>query len=214
MAKSPHDQFAGTDDERQYQIDQITARYEDEYHAGKSPRIADYVQRYPQFARELTEFALFFHTIGADQPEPEPAPARQLSPAAQAALARIHPPPPIFKGFVQAGLASGYTPPKLAEALGIGRDVLAKLEAHAIAAGSIPHAFIQRAAERLSATPEAIRAYLRGASPAQAGAFFYSDQAPKQEQETFLEAIQASPQLTATQKHEWGEQIKQEGQGT
>ena len=33
--------------ERQYEIDQITFQYADEYRAGRAPRIEDYVRRYP-----------------------------------------------------------------------------------------------------------------------------------------------------------------------
>jgi hypothetical protein len=205
--------------QRQYEIDRITARYEEDYRTGKSPRLEDYLQRYPDFARELKEFALYFHSIAVDLPEPDAIPAAELSPAAEHVLAQITSPPPdqvgeqVLTSLVKSGLAAGYPPPKLAEGLGISRDVLAKLEAHAIAASSLPRSFIQRVAQTLRVAPETVLAYFRGASPAQAGAFFYADNAPRQEQESFLEAIQASPRLTADQKREWAEIVARDVPG-
>lgn len=205
MAKPDQDQQASERRQRQFALDAIIARYQDEYRSGKSPRLEEYVRRYPHFAAELTEFGLYFHAIAADLPPPESVSEAGLSPAAQAALARLASREPPLEGLVQRGLAIGYTPPKLAEAIGISRDVLAKLEAHAIQAMSIPQTFIQRAANTLRVAPAAVNAYLQGTSSAQTSAFFYSEKAPKQEQESFLEAIQASPRLTEAQKREWAE---------
>jgi hypothetical protein len=210
VANSQHDQPTGADYQRQYELDHITAQYEDEYYAGKSPKIAEYIQRYPQFATELMEFALFFHTIGAAEEEPDPVPSPEFTAAEQKVRALIQAESASFQhaaieGLVQQGLSVGYLPPKLAEALGISRDVLAKLEAHAVAASTIPRTFIQRASKILQVVPEAIIGFLQGATPAQAGGFFYADQAPQQEQEAFLEAIQTSPRLTTEQKQEWAE---------
>jgi hypothetical protein len=211
MANPPQDQ----DDERQYALDQITAHYEDEYRAGKSPKIAEYIQRYPQFARELREYALLFHTIGVDQPEPDPTPAPQFSIAAEIARARIREQlvsgarTPL-SGIIKQGRLAGYMAPKLAEMVGLSLDILAKLDAHAIIGASIPRTLIQRLAATLRVTPEAVASYLASPQTAQGGAFFYADQAPRQRQESFQDAVQNSPALSAALKREWGEIIEQE----
>ena len=202
--------------QRQYEVDRITARYEDEYRAGKSPRLEDYLRRYPDFARELKEFYLYFHSIAVELPELDAVPAAELSMAGEQALAQISLPMAspdtehLLTSLVESGLAAGYAPPKLAEMLGISRDILAKLEAHAIAASSIPRSFIERAADTLRVAPETVTTYFHGAKPTQSGAFFYADQAPAQEQESFLEAIQTSPRLTADQKREWAEIVSRD----
>ena len=74
---------------RQYEIDSIIARYVDAYHAGQSPRIEDYVQRYPQYTGELLEFAIYYHTIGFATESLDGPPDPALSPAAVKAMARI-----------------------------------------------------------------------------------------------------------------------------
>ncbi|HEU5199859.1 MAG TPA: hypothetical protein VFU32_09490 [Ktedonobacterales bacterium] len=226
--------------QQQYELQRILARYQHEYHTGKSPRIEAYVQQYPQFAAELIDFAFYFHTIAADLPEPGATPAATLSPAAEKALVQIKAaepepeatpaagesaaaaeapaqistqPAPTISGLFQQGLDAGYAPPELAESLGISWDVLAKLEAHAISVTSIPRTLIQRIAGTLSVLPETILAYLREATAGQAGTFYYADQPPTQQQETFLEAIQASPELSSQQKGEWAKIVEQEVAG-
>ena len=52
--------------ERQYEIDRITFQYATEYRSGHAPHIEDYPRRYPQYASELLDYALYFHTIGFD----------------------------------------------------------------------------------------------------------------------------------------------------
>ena len=94
--------------ERQYEIDLITAQYADAYRSGHAPRIEEYMQRYPQYTRELLEFAVYFHSVGFDAAESDAAPAAELSPAAQKALAQIREQraaasTPPLEGLVQQG---------------------------------------------------------------------------------------------------------------
>ncbi len=206
--------------ERRYEIDRITAEYADEWRAGRSPRVEDYVGRYPNYATEISEFALYFHSIAFDLPEPDAVPAAQLSPAATNALAQIGlaraaapaAPTPI-EGLVKQGAAVGFTPRKLAEAVRLSTDLLGKLEARAIDVATIPPTLVRRLAETLNVTTEAVAAYLGAAGPAQAGAFFYADQAPAQRQEAFLDAVQGST-LGPELKREWSEIVTRDREGS
>lgn len=212
--------MATTDDERrsqrerQYDIDRITARYVAEWRAGRTPKIEAYVQRYPAYERELLEFAVTYHTIGHDAPEPDAVAATELSPAAQRALARIRgqhavPVAPVaIEGLVKQGVAAGYSPPRLAAAVGLTTDLLAKLEARAIAVATIPRLLIERLSQTLGVAPDAITSFL-GASPAAqaGGAFYYADQAPEQRQESFLEAVQSSA-LAPAARRAWEEAVR------
>jgi len=197
--------------ERQYEIDRITFEYATEHRNGNNPRIEDYVRRYPQYASELLEYALYFHTVGFDRQTlvgpAEPA----LSPAAEKAMARIRAlsaqaAPVVVESLVQLGLRANYAPPQLAAAVGLNGALLQRLEAHAISAASIPGALIQRFADVLKTAPDAIRAYL-GASPA--GGFYMADQQPDQQQQTFLDAVETSA-LSPERKREWAEIVNAE----
>jgi hypothetical protein len=204
--------------ERQFEIDRITFQYVTEYRAGRAPRIEDYVRQYPEYAGELLEYALYFHTTGVDsEPLTEPD-ELQISPAAEKALARIReqraayaPTSAGISSLVQHGIQLNIAPPRLAETLGISSDLLGKLEARAIIAASIPRTLLQRLAETLKTTPEAILAYLRGAEASQSPGFFYADQPPEQQQETFLDAVQTSA-LSPERKREWAEIVNADTQ--
>ncbi len=197
--------------ERQFEIDRMTFQYATEYRSGRAPHIEDYLRRYPQYASELLDYALYFHTIGFDsEPLEEPA-ELTLSPAGEIAMARIRalsaaPAPAAIASLVKQGVLVGYAPPQLAEAVGLTPDLLGRLEARAIAAASIPRALFQRLAATLKTAPEAIAAYL-GAAPA--GGFYLADQPPAQQQESFLDAVQAST-LSPERKREWAEIVNGE----
>jgi hypothetical protein len=208
--------------ERQYEIDRLTAQYADEYHAGRVPRIEDYVQRHPDFAAELLGFAVYFHTVGAETEAPGDAAAVELSTAAQQALTQIRQhraatssapadvaSAPVsaaasLDGLVKQGIRAGVSPRALAEAVGLTTNLLGKLEAHAIAAASIPPTLVRRLAATLTVAPESVASYLGLSSTPQAGAFYYADQPPTQQQEAFLDAVQGSA-LSPERKREWVE---------
>lgn len=191
---------------RQYELDGIIARYVDAYHAGQSPRIEDYIHRYPHYSSELLEFAVYYHTIGFATESLDGPPDPALAPAAEKAMAwireqRERPAPVAIQSLVQLGLDAKYSPPQLAAAVGLTVDLLGKLQAHAIAAATIPRTLMQRFADVLQTAPEAIAAYL-SASPA--GGFYMADQQPDQQQESFLDAVEASA-LSPEGKREWAE---------
>lgn len=204
--------------ERQYEIHRITFEYAEEYRQGHAPRIDDYVRRYPEYAQELLEYALYFHTTGFDSEPLEEPGELKLSPEAEKALARIREQPLVYpvapvtpapiESLVKLGIAAGYTPPQLAEAVGLTPALLGRLEARAIAAASIPRALFQRLGEALKVVPDAVAAYL-GAQPGQAGGFYYADRPPAQQQESFLAAVQSSA-LSPERKREWAEIVSQE----
>lgn len=204
--------------ERQYEIDRITFEYATAFRSGRAPRVEDYVARYPQYASELVEFALYFNTIGFDS-EPFDGPAEPaLSAAGEAVMARIreqraaYPSAPALAGtpaietLAKRGIQVGFAPPKLAEAVGLTYDVLGRLDARNINTATIPPTLLQRLAAALKTTSEAIAAYL-GTGPA--GAFYYATQQPTEERTSFLDAIQAST-LSPERKQEWAEIVKAE----
>ncbi len=206
--------------ERQYEIDSITFQYSEEYRQGRHPRIQEYVRRYPQYASELLDYALYFHTVGFDSPPLEEPADLALSPESAAALARIWErsganAPDTAPASADApitslsarGMALKLAPPQLAAAVGLTTPLLARLEAHKIAVATIPRTLIQRLADALKTAPEVIGAYLGATQAGQAGAFYYADQQPTEKQESFLDAVQASA-LTPEQKREWAEVIK------
>lgn len=200
--------------ERQYEIDRVTEQYADEYRRGRAPRMEEYLRRYPQYAQELLEFGVYFHSVELDIETLDGPPDSDLSPAAQKALARIRTQPApgqitAIEGLVKQGVAVGYSPKKLAEAVGLTTDLLGKLEARAIAIATVPITLVRRLAETLQVAPEAVATYLGAAHAGQAGAFYYADQPPTQQQQSFLDAVQASA-LSGELKQEWAKIVQEE----
>jgi hypothetical protein len=200
--------------ERQYEIDRITAKYADDLRYGRAPRIEDYVQQYPEYARELLEFAMYYHTVGFDASEPEDVQAANLSPAAQQALARIRSRRTAaaaaaapLEGLVKQAAAIGYSPRTLAEAVGLTTELLGRLEARAISVATIPPTLVRRFAHLLQVTPEAVAAYLGAARAGEGGVFYYADQPPTHQQQSFLDAVQSSA-LPTERKQEWADVVK------
>lgn len=216
MADNDETQRARRRDQReqQYEIDRITAQYVIEFRLDRSPHIEDYVRQYPQYTQELLEFAVYFHTVGLDAAEPDQIPAAELSPAAQKALTQIRERRATVSiaplvGLVKQGAQVGYSPRKLADAVGLTTNLLGKLEARAIAVATIPPTLVRRLADTLNVTPEAVASYLGAARPGDAGAFYYADQPPTQQQEPFLDAVQASA-LSPERKREWAEIVSED----
>ncbi|WIG61796.1 MAG: hypothetical protein OJF49_004544 [Ktedonobacterales bacterium] len=198
---------------REDTLDSITAQYTNEYHAGKSPNVEDYVRRYPDYAAELIEFALFFHAVTAHLPPVEETRASALSPAAQRVLAnaRQSASAPAAEtrilSLARSARAVGLTMSKLGAAVGLNMAIVGKLDLRAITPGDIPRELVKRLAETLHAPEDAVSAYL--GKPVQANAFFYADSPPQPGQESFASAIQSS-MLAPDQKREWAEIIARE----
>ncbi|HEX6796711.1 MAG TPA: hypothetical protein VF116_03230 [Ktedonobacterales bacterium] len=211
----------------------ITAEYADAARSGATPRISDYVRRYPQYARELVAYALSFSAVYADQPAPDERPATSLSPAAQKALAYIRERAAAYEtasavspadaqgqaqseeieSFFRRGVALGYPPARLFTELGVSADLGAKLEARMIAAATIPRTLVERLARVLQTSAEAVQAYLASTRPRAQGAQLYlAERPPEYSQQSFLDAVEHS-MLPEDEKRVWVEIAQRDGVG-
>ncbi len=86
--------------------------------------------------------------------------------------------------------------------MGVTPRIIARLDARAIAAATIPRELFRRLAETLDVSVEAVMGFL-GASAQAGGAFYHADQAPTYGQDDFLAAIEASDDLDPARKAEW-----------
>jgi hypothetical protein len=211
--------------ERQFELDAITLEYAIACDEGHSPRMEDFARRYPAFARDIAEFALYYATIGrgdgAEPSEPEPI----LAPAAERALSQIagtiapttgRATPPAtarLDGLIRQGLRVGYPAPQLATRVGVSPDVLAKLEARAIQATTVPQALVHRLAATLHVTPEAVTSFLSGPGARQGTASRREGEPRRSAREPFLEAVRTSA-LPPEQKAKWAKIAAGEAPGT
>ena len=111
----------------------------------------------------------------------------------------------------QARKAAGLALVELARRLNLGTDVVQKLEQGRLVAASVPHKLAARLAEALKLTSEQVWELLRMPPTMQAqpallrqrtvGKVSAKRQTP--EPQTFAEAIQHSPNMTAAQRADW-----------
>jgi hypothetical protein len=145
----------------------LTARYISESNAGQQPRLSEYLSRYPQYADKIADFVTYYHAIEVDIP-PESDMIFPLSQASRAAFDEA------WKRAVHADFEVNNTLNSLQLAahdvnksilqvaleVGLGQDILKKLDQHRIDAVTIPQELCHRLAKVLHQPLAAIEMYL------------------------------------------------------
>ena len=155
------------DREQEEMIQRLTARYVSEFRTGQQPRLSEYLSRYPQYADMIADFVTYYHAIEVDVPrESEIIPP--LSQTSRAAFDEA------WKNVVYADFEVNNTLNSLQMAannvnksflqvaleIGLGQDILKKLDQHSIDAATIPQELCHRLAKALHRPLVAIEMYL------------------------------------------------------
>lgn len=173
----------------------------------------EWIRRYPEFARELTDFAASW-TLMRDLP---PAPDAQTLPEETLVLRgmsvvqnllhereQAKTAPVAITSLTEAGAALGLRPRQLAQAAGLGDALLGKLNRRLIRFASIPREAIEQLAATLQRDVESISAYLQQPSTFAAAAQHRAEQAPQlAEPEDFFDAVRADRTLVPPQRERW-----------
>ncbi|MCX6021600.1 MAG: hypothetical protein NTZ05_07690 [Chloroflexi bacterium] len=125
--------------DQRIRLRQITEEYVAAHVRGEAPRLADLTAQHPDLAEDLAGFVVFYRTAEHTRIRPgDMIPtARELG-AAQRALAARFGGAPALASLLEAGERAGLSPAQLAARLGVGRDVLGKLDRRLIPAASVP----------------------------------------------------------------------------
>ncbi len=207
------------DREKEDIIQRLTARYVSEFRSGQQPLLSKYLSHFPQYADILADFVTYYHAFEVNVPhEDEIIPA--LSQTTQVALDRA------WKNVSQVALEFDQNLNSLrmatrkvhksllqvAREIGLGQDVLKKLDQHAIDAATIPLEVCHRLATALHQSVAALEIYLKlgkhqQATPAIAESSFHyqiEDQSVLDSHtHSFWEAITQSTHMSNEQKHDW-----------
>lgn len=155
------------DREQEEMFQRLTARYVSELRTGQRPRMSDYLSRYPQYADMIADFVTYYHAIGVDVTlESEIIPP--FSQTSRAAFDEA------WKNVVYADAEVSNTLNSLQVAadsvnksffqvsleIGLGQDILKKLDQHSIDAATIPQELCHRLARALHRPLFAIEMYL------------------------------------------------------
>lgn len=99
---------------------------------------------------------------------------------------------------------AGLSPRQLAQRLGIGMSVFAKLNRRIIRGASVPVRLVERLAEEIQASVDEVRYYLAQQPVLATGAAYKANQPPAvTEEQDFADAVLTSPDMSAEEKQAW-----------
>ena len=155
------------DREQEEMFQRLTARYVSEFRTGQQPRMSEYLSRYPQYADMLADFVTYYHAFEVDVTL-ESEIILPLSQTSRAAFDEA------WKNVVYADTQASNALNSLQVAadsvnksflhvsleIGLGQDILKKLDQHSIDAATIPQELYLRLARALHRPLFAIEMYL------------------------------------------------------
>jgi transcriptional regulator with XRE-family HTH domain len=177
----------------------------------EAPRpLADWITAYPDHAEALVLWSVEapITDCALHAPEDPAADARVLALGRQV-LAEMRArqtaaAPARLESLLETAKKQGLTPKTLAERLGVGLSLVAKLQQRHLRFATIPAELIQRMADALQVSADQVRDYLRQSPTLAAGASYKSDGVPQTTgQEDFAQAIRNCRELTEEQKGFW-----------
>lgn len=212
----------------------ITEHYVAEVHAGRQPRLSDYLRRYPQYAVQITDFVAYYHAVEAELPMEVPGEAVMqsrempvLSEGSRAALAhaleRIERDEAVSvnMGMTLQEMAhkQGFSLSRLATEVGLSLDIVEKLVGVRVMidVGTVPQEVFRRIARALQEPVEMVQEQMGwqgGRSNrlqlADARAAYKAKERSTDDVQSFREAIEQSTQLSAEQKMVWDDILTRE----
>ena len=174
------------------------------------PRVlGEWIQRYPQFERDLTRLAARLSTERAATPlsaDEESAFVERGMQQLRAQLAKQAQPVdarPLAGLFAEA-TRQGYSSEALASKVGLSVTLLAMLDQRLFRFASIPAAVHAALSWALELPERTVEAFLQGPAAFPVGAAFKASQAPQlPEQVDFLEELALDPDLSADDRARW-----------
>ena len=185
--------------------------------SGDSPvsSLDGWIQRYPEYEKELTEFAVSWTLMESSPPAPESEKVDEsvlvlrgmsivqnlLHKQSQATSASPSVP---FESLIAEGGTRGLKPRQLAEAVRLGDATLGKLDRRLILYASIPQVAIEELAKVIQHGAASVAAYLQQAPKFAASAEYRSEQAPAlSESEDFFGAVRNDPTISPEHADYW-----------
>ena len=182
---------------------------------GPNSPLEAWTRRYPEFEREIIEFAASWSLMTWLPPAPnagevteETLVLRGMSVVqnilhGQSTKSASDPAVP-FESLIVEGQERGLEPRRLAHAVGLGDSLLRKLDRRLIALATIPDELIDRLAQAIEREATNITAYLQQDPILAARTEHRSEQAPKlMAQEDFFNAVRADPTIGREHAEHW-----------
>ena len=182
---------------------------------GPNRPLEEWTRRYPEFEREIVEFAVNWSLMtwlppapNAEEVTEETLVLRGMSvvqnvlhrQSAESSPGLAAP----FKSLIEEGQEKGFEPRQLAHAVGLGDSLLRKLDRHLIAFATIPEKLIHRLAAVIEREASSITAYLQQEPTLAARTEHRPEQAPRlMAQENFFDAVRSDPTIGRDDADHW-----------
>jgi hypothetical protein len=171
-------------------------------------QLSEWIRRYPQYERELMEFAAARSLVHHLPPAPDADEEEDLLVARGMEvvheLLRRPRSRPVMVDLLAEAKARGLTTKGLAAALGLSVPLVAKLHRRLIRAATIPGKLIEDVARLLEQEASVVARYLGQSPTLAAGANYRAEQAPTLgEQQDFFEAVRTDPVIPETERERW-----------
>lgn len=182
---------------------------------GPNSPLEEWTRRYPEFEREIIEFAASWSLMtwlppapNAEEVNEETLVLRGMSvvqnvlhrQSAESSPGSVAP----FESLIVEGQERGFAPRKLAHAVGLGDSLVRKLDRRLIAFATIPEELINRLAGVIEREASSITAYLQQEPTLAARTEHRSEQAPKlAAQENFFDAVRSDPTIGHGDADHW-----------
>ena len=182
---------------------------------GPNSPLEEWTRRYPEFEREIVEFAASWSLMTWLPPAPNAEEVteqtlvlrgmsvvqnvlhRQSAESDSDSVA-------LFESLIVEGQERGFEPRRLAHAVGLGDTLLRKLDRRLIAFTTIPEELIYRLARVMGREASSITAYLQQEPTLAARTEHRSEQAPKlTPQEDFFDAVRSDPTIGRDHADHW-----------
>lgn len=197
-------------------LDDVLNEFVAEYEQPTGKALETWVKRYPQFRRELVDFAAAWAEQLALPPAPELSAEqekalidRAMSHVLNVAFSRdeqahgLKKDDRAIESLTGEARKAGISPLELAKACGLDLALISKLANRQIRPRSIPPRLISRLGELLSRSADAIAEFFAGPTQIYSGKAFLSRGKPQSaEQQSFADAVRASS-LSAAEKARW-----------
>jgi len=145
----------------------ITSQYVSSVGNDVRPRLGEYIARYPEYADDIADFSIYYHTV--EQPSPEystvPQPLSEVSQSVLNCFLIPEKTAPPCTSLFQTITGQSLAVAQLARRLHLSADALRSLAQHRVVVESIPAEFYQQLSSILGYTEPAIRSYFTTIQP-------------------------------------------------
>lgn len=188
-----------------YELDKIFAEYEKATETGESSSILQmFVRKYPQYERELTNFAAMRFLVNNTPDEPiSLTENEQISVLTNKILDTIHSnqtkPIQSIESLITAAKNLGMKKIEFAKRIGLNPSQLYNLEIRRYIFSTIPNGLVETVAETLQTTRETIESFLN-LTPSVAANYKSQDRPDEIKQVSFAQAIKEDETLSTEEK--------------